>query len=99
MVPFWGSHSHARIHNHKVPRLLAVRVERQIVNHREINHPAHRRLRHAFHEMLHALRVVDKRAVAHDVLRHRVGLSYEAEAENISSEQIINTILNKVDVP
>ena len=41
----------------------------------------------------------DVRAVAHDVLRHRVGLSYEAEAENISSEQIINTILNKVDVP
>jgi MoxR-like ATPase len=41
----------------------------------------------------------DVRAVAHDVLRHRIGLSYEAEAENISSEQIINTILNKVDVP
>ena len=43
--------------------------------------------------------VIPEDAVAHDVLRHRVGLSYEAEAENISSEQIINTILNKVDVP
>ena len=41
----------------------------------------------------------DVRAVAHDVLRHRIGLSYEAEAENITSEEIINTILNKVDVP
>jgi len=33
------------------------------------------------------------------VLRHRIGLSYEAEAENITTEEIINTILNKVDVP
>ena len=41
----------------------------------------------------------DVRAVCHDVLRHRIGLSYEAEAENISTEEIINTILNKVDVP
>ncbi len=41
----------------------------------------------------------DVRAVAHDVLRHRIGLSYEAEAENITSVEIINTILNKVDVP
>jgi len=41
----------------------------------------------------------DVRAVCHDVLRHRIGLSYEAEAENITTEEIINTILNKVDVP
>ena len=41
----------------------------------------------------------DVRAVAHDVLRHRIGLSYEAEAENITTVEIINTILNKVDVP
>jgi len=32
-------------------------------------------------------------------LRHRIGLSYEAEAENITAEDIITTILNKVDVP
>jgi MoxR-like ATPase len=41
----------------------------------------------------------DVRAVAHDVLRHRIGLSYEAEAENITSEDIINEILNMVEVP
>ena len=41
----------------------------------------------------------DVRAICHDVLRHRIGLSYEAEAENISVEQIINEILNKVEVP
>ena len=41
----------------------------------------------------------DVRAVCHDVLRHRIGLTYEAEAENITTEEIINTILNKVDVP
>jgi MoxR-like ATPase len=41
----------------------------------------------------------DVRAVSADVLRHRIGLSYEAEAENISSEDIITTILNRVDVP
>ncbi len=41
----------------------------------------------------------DVRAVCHDVLRHRIGLSYEAEAENVSVETIINTILNRVDVP
>ncbi len=41
----------------------------------------------------------DVRAIAHDVLRHRIGLSYEAEAENISSEDIINEILNMVEVP
>jgi MoxR-like ATPase len=41
----------------------------------------------------------DVRSVCHDVLRHRIGLSYEAEAENISVDQIINDILNRVEVP
>jgi MoxR-like ATPase len=41
----------------------------------------------------------DIRSVCHDVLRHRVGLTYEAEAENITSEDIINDILNSVEVP
>lgn len=41
----------------------------------------------------------DIRAVCHDVLRHRIGLSYEAEANNITSEEIISEILNKVEVP
>jgi len=41
----------------------------------------------------------DVRAICHDVLRHRIGLSYEAEAENISSEEIINGILNNVEIP
>lgn len=41
----------------------------------------------------------DVRAVCNDVLRHRVGLTYEAEAENVSSEEIIAEILNRVEVP
>jgi len=41
----------------------------------------------------------DVRAVCHDVLRHRIGLTYEAEAENITSEEIITEILNTVEVP
>jgi MoxR-like ATPase len=41
----------------------------------------------------------DVREVAHDVLRHRIGLSYEAEAENVTVEHIITEILNKVEVP
>jgi MoxR-like ATPase len=41
----------------------------------------------------------DVRAICHDVLRHRIGISYEAEAENITSEDIINEILNSVEVP
>lgn len=41
----------------------------------------------------------DVRAVCHDVLRHRIGVTYEAEAENITSEDIINDILNTVEVP
>ncbi len=41
----------------------------------------------------------DVRAVIHDVLRHRIGLTYEAEAENVTSEDIINKIVNQVEVP
>jgi MoxR-like ATPase len=41
----------------------------------------------------------DVRAVAPDVMRHRIGLTYEAEAENITTEEIINEILNMVEVP
>jgi MoxR-like ATPase len=41
----------------------------------------------------------DVRAVCHDVMRHRIGLSYEAEANNLTSEEIISEILNKVEVP
>jgi len=41
----------------------------------------------------------DVRAVAHDVMRHRIGLTYEAEAENVTTEEIINEILNTIDVP
>ena len=41
----------------------------------------------------------DVRSICHDVLRHRIGLSYEAEAENISSEDIITEILNTVEIP
>ena len=41
----------------------------------------------------------DVRAVAHDVLRHRIGLSYEAEAANLTTETIVSEIINKVQVP
>lgn len=41
----------------------------------------------------------DVRAVVHDVLRHRIGITYEAEAENITSMDIINKIVNEVEVP
>ena len=41
----------------------------------------------------------DVRAVVHDVLRHRVGITYEAEAENVTSVDIINKIVNQVEVP
>lgn len=41
----------------------------------------------------------DVRAICHDVLRHRIGLSYEAEAENITTEDIITGILNAIEVP
>ena len=41
----------------------------------------------------------DVRAIAPDVLRHRIGLSYEAEAENVTQEHIIHELLNRVEVP
>ena len=41
----------------------------------------------------------DVRAIALDVLRHRIGLTYEAEAENVTSEELVNEVLNRVDVP
>lgn len=41
----------------------------------------------------------DVRAVVHDVMRHRIGLSYEAEASNVTSEEIVSKIVNKVEVP
>ena len=41
----------------------------------------------------------DVRAVAHDVLRHRIGLTYEAEASNMTSDEIVSKILNKIEVP
>ncbi|MDE6317794.1 MAG: ATPase, partial [Muribaculaceae bacterium] len=41
----------------------------------------------------------DVRAVCHDVLRHRIGLTYEAEANNITADEIISNILDKVEVP
>ena len=41
----------------------------------------------------------DIRSVAHDVLRHRIGLTYEAEATGVSVEEIISRVINKVEVP
>ena len=41
----------------------------------------------------------DVKAIAHDVLRHRIGLTYEAEASNVRSEEIVSRIINKVEVP
>ena len=41
----------------------------------------------------------DIRNIAHDILRHRIGLTYEAEAENVTSEEIITEILNSVEIP
>jgi len=41
----------------------------------------------------------DIRAVCHDVMRHRIGLTYEAEANNTTSDEIISEILNKIEVP
>ena len=52
-------------------------------------------------EILEARKVVRQvyLDVAHDVLRHRIGLTYEAEASNMTSDEIISKILNKVEVP
>jgi MoxR-like ATPase len=41
----------------------------------------------------------DIRAVCHDVMRHRIGLTYEAEAENVTTEDIITEVLNNIEVP
>jgi len=41
----------------------------------------------------------DIRSVCHDVLRHRIGVTYQAEAENITSEDIIDQVLNTIEVP
>ncbi len=41
----------------------------------------------------------DVRAVCHEVMRHRIGLTYEAEAENITADQLITEIVNAVEVP
>ena len=41
----------------------------------------------------------DVRAVVYDVLRHRIGITYEAEAENVTSEDIISKIVNEIEVP
>ena len=41
----------------------------------------------------------DVRNICHDVMRHRIGLTYEAEAENITQEEVINWVLNRVEVP
>lgn len=41
----------------------------------------------------------DVRAICHDVMRHRIGLTYEAEAENITTDEVINEVLNVVEVP
>jgi len=41
----------------------------------------------------------DVRNVCEDILRHRIGITYEAEAENISQEEIISRIISKVEVP
>ena len=41
----------------------------------------------------------DVRAVCHDVMRHRIGLTYEAEANNIAADEVITDILDKVKVP
>ena len=41
----------------------------------------------------------DVRAVAHDVMRHRIGLSYEAEASNLTADEIVSMILDEVKVP
>ncbi len=41
----------------------------------------------------------DVRAIVHDVMRHRIGLSYEAEATNVTTEEIVSQIVNKIEVP
>lgn len=54
---------------------------------------------HAFLERRGFVIPEDVRAIAHDVLRHRIGLTFEAEAEDISVEEIIHQLINRVEVP
>ena len=54
---------------------------------------------YAFLKMRGYVNPKDVRAVCHEVLRHRIGLSYEAEANNMTAEDIISEILNRVEVP
>ena len=54
---------------------------------------------HAFIKRRGYVTPEDVRSVCHDVLRHRIGLTYEAEADNITSEDIIDKILNTIEVP
>jgi MoxR-like ATPase len=54
---------------------------------------------HAFMQNRAFVTPEDIRAVAIDVMQHRIGLSYEAEAENMNAKQIIETIINRIDVP
>jgi MoxR-like ATPase len=54
---------------------------------------------HAFIKRRHFVTPDDVKAVAHAVLRHRLGLTYEAQAENITADQIIDSILNKIPSP
>ena len=56
-------------------------------------------LRHTLYQRRGYVIPEDVRAICHDVLRHRIGLTYEAEAENITTSDIINEILNSVEVP
>ena len=41
----------------------------------------------------------DVKTVCHDVMRHRIGLSYEAEAENVSADELVSEVLNAVEIP
>ena len=41
----------------------------------------------------------DVKAICHDVMRHRIGLSYEAEAENVSADDLVSEVLNAVEIP
>ena len=54
---------------------------------------------HAFIKRRGYVTPEDVRSVCNDVLRHRIGLTYEAEAESITTEQVIDKILNTIEVP
>jgi len=64
------------------------------------DHRAHSRCtRHAFLNGRHFVTPQDVKTVAMDVLRHRVSVTYEAEAENVTSKDIVERILNTLPVP